>query len=78
MKTPLDNLQVALGDHINTRARPPLAATDRLVKHIAKLGRSLDAHERAILLVCFLSTTLASTFKKAATTAKSKPRSAKP
>jgi sugar fermentation stimulation protein A len=54
VKTPLDNLQVTLGDHIHTRARPPLAATDRLVKHIAELGRSLDAHERAILLVCFL------------------------
>ncbi|MFI6700207.1 DNA/RNA nuclease SfsA [Streptomyces sp. NPDC050509] len=26
----------------------------RLVKHIGELGRSIEAHERAILLVCFL------------------------
>ncbi|MFI1735786.1 DNA/RNA nuclease SfsA [Streptomyces acidicola] len=54
VKTPLDHLQVPLGDHIRTRPRPPLAATDRLVRHIGELGRSLEAHERAILLVCFL------------------------
>ncbi|MFD4600860.1 DNA/RNA nuclease SfsA [Streptomyces sp. NPDC058464] len=54
VKTPLDNLQVTLGEHIRTRPRPPLAATDRLVKHIGELGRSLEAHERAILLICFL------------------------
>ncbi|WP_205523127.1 DNA/RNA nuclease SfsA [Streptomyces sp. RLB3-17] len=54
VKTPLDNLQVLLGDHIHTRPRPPLTATDRLIRHIGELGRSLEAHERAILLVCFL------------------------
>ncbi|MPY59657.1 DNA/RNA nuclease SfsA [Streptomyces spongiae] len=54
VKTPLDNLQVTLGEHVRTRPRPPLASTDRLVKHIGELGRSLEAHERAILLVCFL------------------------
>ncbi|MFE2944153.1 DNA/RNA nuclease SfsA [Streptomyces sp. NPDC059255] len=54
VKTPLDNLQVALGDHVRTRPRPPLASTDRLVKHIGELGRSLQAHQRAVLVVCFL------------------------
>ncbi|MFE5084479.1 DNA/RNA nuclease SfsA [Streptomyces mirabilis] len=54
VKTPLDNLQVPLGDHVRTRPRPPLASTDRLVKHIGELGHSLEAHERAVLLVCFL------------------------
>lgn len=54
VKTPLENLQVLLGDHIRTRPQPPLASTDRLVKHIGELGRSLQAHERAVLLVCFL------------------------
>jgi sugar fermentation stimulation protein A len=54
VKTPLENLQVILGNHIRTRPQTPLASTDRLVKHIGELGRSLKAHERAVLLVCFL------------------------
>ncbi|MFI6700216.1 DNA/RNA nuclease SfsA [Streptomyces sp. NPDC050509] len=54
VKTPLDSLQVALGDHVRTRPSPPLASTDRLVKHIGELGRSLRAHQRAVMLVCFL------------------------
>jgi sugar fermentation stimulation protein A len=54
VKTPLDNLQVTLGDHIQTRPRPPLDSTDRLVRHIGELGESLAAHQRAILLICFL------------------------
>jgi sugar fermentation stimulation protein A len=54
VKTPLENLQVILGDHIRTRPQTPLASTDRLVKHIGELGRSLQAQERAVLLVCFL------------------------
>lgn len=54
VKTPLDNLQVTLDDHVRTRPHIPLNATDRLVRHIGELGRSLAAHERAIMLVCFL------------------------
>jgi sugar fermentation stimulation protein A len=54
VKTPLDNLQVTLASHIQTRPRPPLDSTDRLVRHISELGDSLAAHQRAILLTCFL------------------------
>jgi sugar fermentation stimulation protein A len=54
VKTPLDSLQVTLGGHIETRPRPPLDATGRLVRHIGELGQSLAAHQRAILLICFL------------------------
>ncbi|MET7339182.1 DNA/RNA nuclease SfsA [Nonomuraea sp. NPDC005650] len=54
VKTPLDNLQVTLGDHVRTRPRAPLDATDRMVRHLGELGRSLAAHQRAIMLVCFL------------------------
>jgi sugar fermentation stimulation protein A len=54
VKTPLDNLQVTLGAHIQTRPRPPLYSTYRLVRHISELGDSLAAHQRAILLICFL------------------------
>ncbi|GHC90646.1 hypothetical protein GCM10010309_72720 [Streptomyces violaceochromogenes] len=39
---------------VRTRLRPPVASTDRLVKHMGELGRSLQEHERAVLLVCFL------------------------
>jgi hypothetical protein len=38
VKTPLDNLQVTLGSHVQTRPRPPLDSTDRLVRHIGELG----------------------------------------
>jgi sugar fermentation stimulation protein A len=54
VKTPLDNLQVTLGGHIQTRPRAPFDSTDRLVRHIGELGASLTAHQRAILLICFL------------------------
>lgn len=54
VKTPLENLQVILGDHIRTRPQTPLQSTDRMVRHIGELGRSLADHERAILLICFL------------------------
>ncbi|GAA4556722.1 hypothetical protein GCM10023097_62240 [Streptomyces collinus] len=39
---------------VRTRLRPPVASTDRLVKHMGELGRSLQEHERAVLLVCFI------------------------
>jgi len=54
VKTPLENLQVTLGEHVQTRKRPPLVATDRLARHVGELGDSLAAQQRAILLVCFL------------------------
>lgn len=54
VKTPLENLQIGLGDHITTRPPTPLRSTDRLARHIGELGTSLAAHERALLLVCFL------------------------
>ncbi len=54
VKTPLDNLQVALGGHVQTRPCPPLDSTGRLVRHIGELGGSLAARQRAILLICFL------------------------
>ena len=54
VKTPLDNLQVPLPDHVRTRTYAPPDSTDRMVRHIGELGHSLAAHERAILLICFL------------------------
>jgi len=54
VKTPLENLQVTLGNHLTARPATPLRSTDRLARHICELGNSLAAHERALLLVCFL------------------------
>jgi len=54
VKTPLDNLQVTLASHIQTRPHPPLDSTERLVRHISELCDSLAGHQRAILLICFL------------------------
>jgi sugar fermentation stimulation protein A len=54
VKTPLENLQVPVGDHIRTRPQTPLQSTDRMVRHLGELGHSLAEHERAILLICFL------------------------
>jgi sugar fermentation stimulation protein A len=54
VKTPLENLQVPFGDHIRTRPQTPVQSTDRMVRHVGELGRSLADHERAILLICFL------------------------
>ena len=54
VKTPLENLQVSVGDHVRTRPHAPLDSTGRMVRHIGELGRSLAAHQRAIMLVCFL------------------------
>jgi hypothetical protein len=53
-QNPLDNLQVTLGGHIQTRPRPPLDSTGRLLRRIGELGQSLAARQRAIPLICFL------------------------
>ena len=54
VKSPLQNLQVDLGDHVRTRPHTAFDSTDRMVKHLDELARSLAAHQRAILLLCFL------------------------
>jgi sugar fermentation stimulation protein A len=43
VKTPLDNLRVTLGGHVQTRPRPPLDSTGRPARHIGELGDSLAA-----------------------------------
>jgi sugar fermentation stimulation protein A len=54
VKTPLQNLQIPLGVHVRTRPHTAFDSTDRMVKHLGELGRSLETHQRAILLLCFL------------------------
>jgi sugar fermentation stimulation protein A len=47
-------LQATLGDHVHARPHTPFDSTDRMVRHLGELGRSLAVHQRAILLMCFL------------------------
>ena len=54
VKTPLQSLQVDIPDYVKTKKGVPFSSTDRFVKHIAELANSLQRHQRAILLICFL------------------------
>lgn len=54
VKTPLQNLQVEYPDYIKTKKVTPFSSTDRFQKHITELGNSLQSHQRAILLTCFI------------------------
>jgi sugar fermentation stimulation protein A len=54
VKTPLQQLQIALPDYVKTKKSAPFSSTDRFVKHITELANSIKGHERAILLTCFI------------------------
>lgn len=54
VKTPLQNLQLDIPDYVKTKKATPFSATERMVKHITELGNSLQSHQRAIFLTCFL------------------------
>ena len=54
VKTPLQQLQVEIPSYIKTKKVTPFSSTDRMVKHVAELMGSLQEHQRAILLTCFL------------------------
>lgn len=54
VKTPLQNLQVPIGEHIKTKKVTEFDSTDRFVKHINELAESLKENERAILITCFI------------------------
>ncbi|WP_411681332.1 DNA/RNA nuclease SfsA [Clostridium thailandense] len=54
VKTPLQCLQVPIGEHIKTKKVTELNSTDRFVRHINELAESLKENERAILITCFI------------------------
>lgn len=54
VKTPLQQLQITIPDYVKTKKATPFSSTDRFVKHITELANSLQDHERAILLTCFI------------------------
>ncbi|MBE5748107.1 MAG: DNA/RNA nuclease SfsA [Clostridiales bacterium] len=54
VKTPLQTLQVDYPDYIKLKKPAPFSSTGRFAKHMAQLAESLEDHQRAILLVCFI------------------------
>lgn len=54
VKTPLQHLQVDIPSYVKTKKITPFSSTERLVKHITTLKDSLQTHQRAILLTCFI------------------------
>ncbi|WP_019910985.1 DNA/RNA nuclease SfsA [Paenibacillus sp. HW567] len=54
VKTPLQNLMVDYPPHIKRKKVTPFKSTDRFLKHINELANSLENHQRAILLSCFI------------------------
>ncbi|MBP2651473.1 MAG: sugar fermentation stimulation protein [Firmicutes bacterium] len=54
VKTPLQHLQIEYPDYIRTKKNMPFSSTARFVKHITELTNSLQNHQRAILLICFI------------------------
>ncbi|APM39860.1 DNA/RNA nuclease SfsA [Clostridium kluyveri] len=54
VKTPLQHLQVEYPNYIKTKKVTPFSSTDRFVKHMIELGKSLQSRQRAILLICFI------------------------
>jgi sugar fermentation stimulation protein A len=54
VKTPLQSLQIDIPDYIKKKKITPFNSTDRFVKHVSELGKSLQSHQRAILLTCFI------------------------
>ena len=54
VKTPLQHLQVDIPEWVKTKKVTPFSSTGRMQRHMAELGKSLQEHERAIMLVCFV------------------------
>jgi hypothetical protein len=46
VKTPLQQLQIDIPNHIKTKKVTPFSSTERFVKHITELANSLENHER--------------------------------
>ncbi|MBQ9002578.1 MAG: DNA/RNA nuclease SfsA [Eggerthellaceae bacterium] len=52
VKTPLQHLQVELPAWVKTRKSTPFSSTGRMQRHVGELARSLENHQRAVLLAC--------------------------
>lgn len=54
VKTPLQTLQVDVPEWVPRKRRARFASTGRFQRHITELAKSLNGHERAALIVCFI------------------------
>lgn len=54
VKTPLQHLQINIPEWVKTKKTTPFSSTDRMQRHISELAKSLQEHERAIFLLCFI------------------------
>lgn len=54
VKMPLVSLQLEMPDHVKTKKTAPFGSTDRFVRHITELKNSLQSHQKAVLLSCFM------------------------
>ena len=54
VKIPLQSLQLDIPEYVKIKKVMPFSSTERFVKHITELANSLQSHQRAILLTCFL------------------------
>ena len=54
VKTPLQQLQIDIPDYVKRKKYTPFSSTDRFQRHITELANSLESHQRAILLCCFI------------------------
>ena len=54
VKTPLQNLQVEIKEHIAMKKVSKFNSFERFIKHINELAGSLKENERAIFLTCFI------------------------
>ena len=52
VKTPLQHLQVEVPEWVKTRKATPFSSTGRMQRHVGELAKSLESHQRAVLLVC--------------------------
>ncbi|WP_369599413.1 DNA/RNA nuclease SfsA [Clostridium perfringens] len=54
VKTPLQHLQIDIPEYVIKKKSTPFSSTERFIKHITELAKTLKNHERAILLNCFI------------------------
>lgn len=54
VKMPLQHLQVEVPEWVRTKKVAPFSSTGRMQRHVGELAKSLESHQRAVLLTCFI------------------------
>ena len=50
----LQHLQVEVPEWVRTKKVAPFSSTGRMQRHVGELAKSLESHQRAVLLTCFI------------------------